>query len=86
MKNPFKSKKEKFPTTPVPRAALEINKAYSNLCAELGKAQYNVYTWQKHANALKEQILAVDVEMNARQKLDAEAKQQEVAAPASGTV
>ncbi len=69
----FKKKSKTLPPPP-PREAAEINKSYNTLCAELGRAEYNAYTWAKHASTLKEQLLKVDVEMAARQKLDEEAK------------
>jgi hypothetical protein len=70
MKNPFKSKKEKFPTTPVPRTAEEIKKAYFNLRSQAGEYQYQISVYQDEIAKLNAAMRELNYEMDARQKLD----------------
>ncbi len=68
-----KPKRDKFPTPAVPREVQALNQEYTRLCSELGKAEYNAFAWHNVGEKLKKQILDIDVEMNARAKLDQEA-------------
>ncbi len=68
------TKKEKFPTELPPRSADEINKEYGNLCAQVGNAQYKIYSYTNQVAALNKQIKALDAEAIKRNELDEAAK------------
>lgn len=82
MKNPFK-RKAKFPTPPVPRSADDIKKTYFELRARAGELQYQVSILQDELKQLNSGMRELNYEMDARNKLDAAAKETAVqAAPA----
>jgi hypothetical protein len=70
--NPFKKKKEKFPTQAVPRSADEIKAAYFELRSRAGEAQYHVSVLNKELKGLNEAMESLNHEMAARQQLDAQ--------------
>lgn len=71
MKNPFGKKKEKFPTTPVPRSGEDIKKAYFELRAKAGELQYQVAVYNDELKLLNKGMRELNYEMDARNKLDA---------------
>jgi hypothetical protein len=70
MKNPFKRKKEKFPTDSVPRTMIEINKTYGEELARAGEEQYLVYVHTETLKHVNQRLLALNQEAAARQQLD----------------
>lgn len=74
----FKSKSKVILPTVEPRSLEEITKAYSELCCRVGQAQYQVHVHQEDVKRLNEQLVQINNEAAARQKLDKEAKEKEV--------
>lgn len=73
MKNPFKRKKDKFPTPTAPRDIEAIKSEYSSLAQQAGQVQYEVLVKSKDLEYINSRILAVNQEAAARQRLDKEA-------------
>lgn len=69
----FKRKKDKFPKEQVPRAMEEINKAYSELLARAGQAQYLVYVHSNELEQVNKGLLALNQEAANRNALDKQA-------------
>lgn len=63
-------KKEKFPTVTPPRSADEINREYGQLCAQIGDAQYKIYSYTNQVSALNKRAKEVDAEAVKRNELD----------------
>jgi hypothetical protein len=76
--NPFKRKKEKFPTSSAPRQIEEINKEYSELIAKAGQTQYLVTVYSNELKDLNAKLLKVNQEAAARNALEKQAKAEEV--------
>jgi hypothetical protein len=81
MKKLFK-KKEKFPTTPVPRTGEEIKAAYFELRARAGETQYHINVLSKELAQINANMESLNHEMAARQKLDAETAKTAAPSPA----
>ncbi len=74
--NFFKNKKQKLqpqPAAPVPREIEEINKTYTELCARAGQLQYKITVDEEQLAQLNSAIRNVNLEADARAKLDKEA-------------
>lgn len=67
--NPFKRKKEKFPTSTGPRQIEEINKEYSELIAKAGQTQYLVTVYSNELKDINSKLLKVNQEAAARNAL-----------------
>lgn len=73
MKNPFKRKKDKFPTQPVPRSMEEVQKAYLEQRSQAGEVQYQIHVLNKNLDQINAALESLNYEAAARQKLDKEA-------------
>lgn len=76
----FKDKRKKSANVEVksePRSREEIVKEYTEVQAKLGGAQYLKYVYERETEILGQQMLSLNQEADARQKLDAEAKAKE---------
>ncbi len=73
MKNLFKRKKEKFPTTPVVRSVKEITDDYSRLLGETGEMAYQCSVYKAKIAELHQDMKRLNREMGARQELDRQA-------------
>ena len=62
-----------------PRAIEDIQKEYAQLCAKVGQTAYQIFVLQRDLDEANEQLLTLNQEGAARQKLDAEAKAKEEA-------
>lgn len=60
------------PAAPAPRSMEELNKVYQELCARTGQLQYKMAVDKEQLKQLNEAIRSVNLEADARQKLDAE--------------
>ena len=74
MKNPFKSKKEKFPTQQQPRQLKEIQNEYSQLAARVGQNQYQTSVLDAQTREMTDRMRLVNLEADQRNQLDAAAK------------
>jgi hypothetical protein len=73
MKNLFKRKKDKFPTTSAPRDIKEITEEYAQLRAQAGDIQYRVAIDTEDLAFINKRLKEVNQEAAARLKLDKEA-------------
>lgn len=70
--NPFKRKKEKFPTASQPRPLDEINQEYGQLISKAGQTQYLVTVYSNELKDLNAKLLKVNQEAAARNALSQE--------------
>lgn len=63
---------------PVPRSMAEISEENAKLCAHAGTIQYQIYVLERDLDQTNQSIMNANYEAAARQKLDAEAKKEEV--------
>lgn len=82
MKNPFKRKKEKFPTASAPRSLDEINTEHYQLLAAAGKSQYLANVYSDEVKAFNERLRAVNREGQVRKELDKQNAEQAAKAQA----
>ena len=75
MKNLFKRKKEKFPTSSnEPRQLDEIQKEYNEVALKAGQLQYQVFVHSEDLKATNQRLVALNQEAAKRLQLDKEAK------------
>lgn len=67
-------------TLSVPRAMIEINTEYQQLCAQLGQLEYTLAVQKATSDQIKQQLQKLNHEGAARQQLDA-AKPKEETTP-----
>lgn len=70
--NLFKRKKDKYPKASAPRSMNEIVAEFNKLCREAGSLQYELAVKKQHLEQLNKRLSDVNVEAEARKKLDAE--------------
>lgn len=70
-------KKTKIPNPPAPRSMDDIQKAYSEALSRAAQAQYLVFVHSRDLEQINEQLLSINQEAAARQKLDKESQPKE---------
>ena len=68
----FKGLKKKAPAAPVPRSLEDITKDYNMLKGQAGEVQYQLYALKQNLEAINQQLLRLNHEGAARQKLNQE--------------